>query len=253
MPILPLDVLESGASELGIELSERQLDLMDQFASLLIDANSRFNLTRITQPAEIVTGHYLDSLLYLWAIEIPQGAALIDVGTGAGFPGVPIKIARPDLALTLVDSTAKKVRFLEEAVSELGLQGVSAIHARAEDLGRDKGHRERYDIVVTRALAELRILAELCVPLARVGGRVVASKGEEIDAELAAGRPMIGQLGGVVENTVRTHIPRADIPRRFVVIAKAKTTPEQFPRSYARMKHARRTTARSDAGRCSER
>lgn len=244
MPLLPLDALESGASDIGIELSDSQLALLDRFASLLVDANSRFNLTRITEPSEIVTGHYLDSLLYLWAVDISEGAAVIDVGTGAGFPGVPLKIARPDLSVTLVDSTAKKVRFLEEAISELGLEGVTAIYARAEDLGRDKNHREHYDIVVTRALAEIRVLAELCMPLARVGGRVVVSKGEEIDAELAAGRPMVGQLGGIVEKTVRTRIPGADIPRRFVVTAKVKVTPEQFPRSYAQITRARRTTAR---------
>lgn len=235
MAFIPLDVLKAGASELGIDLSDRQLDLLDKFASLLVDANRQLNLTRITEPEDIVTKHYLDSLLYLWTFDFVEGASVVDVGAGAGFPGIPIKIARPDLRVVLLDSTAKKVRFLEHAISKLALDDVEAVHGRAEDLAHQKNYREQFDAAVARALAELKILAELCLPLVRVGGGVVASKGEEIDDELAAARSVIGQLGGVVEKTVRTHIPCTNIVRRLIVITKARQTPAQFPRSYAQI------------------
>ena len=235
MAFIPLDVMKAGAFELGIDLSDRQLDLLDRFALLLVDTNRQLNLTRITEPQDIVTKHYLDSLLYLWAFEFAEGVSVIDIGAGAGFPGIPIKIARPDLRVVLLDSTAKKVRFLEHAISELALEGVETIHGRAEDLAHQKNYREQFDVAVARALAELKILAELCLPLVRIGGGIVASKGDEIHDELTAARPVIGQLGGVVEKIVRTHIPCTDIGRQLIVIAKAKQTPVQFPRSYAQI------------------
>lgn len=235
MSFLPLDALASGASELGIELSGVQLDAMDRFASRLVEANARFNLTRITDPGAIVTSHYLDSFLYLWSLDIAHGSRLIDVGAGAGFPGIPIKIARPDLHVVLLDSTAKKVRFMEEALSALSLEAAEALHGRAEEIAHDRAHRERYDVVVARALSELKVLTELCVPLARLGGSIVASKGEDIDSELTDARPIIGRLGGVVEKTVRTRIPGTDTGRKLVVIRKSKPTPGEFPRAYARI------------------
>jgi len=235
MPFLPIHLLRSGASELGIELFRDQLDQLDEFASLLVEANRRFNLTRITDPGEIVINHYLDSLLCLWALDLQPGARIIDVGTGAGFPGLPIKIARPDLALTLLDSTSKKIAFLSEAVRALGLDNVEPVHARAEQLSHQKSHRERFDTVYARALADLRVLAELCLPFVHVGGRVVAPKSDDIDEEIAAARPIIGQLGGEIEKTVRTHIPGTDIARRIVVIVKTRQTPSGFPRPYSRI------------------
>ena len=235
MPFLPLDILKTGASELGIELFEQQLDQLDRFAALVVEANSKFNLTRITEPRDIVVNHYLDSLLCLWSLEPAKGARVIDVGTGAGFPGVPIKIVRPDLDVTLLDGTMKKVRFLAEAAESLGLQGVEAVHGRAEALGHEKAHRERYDVVYARALADLRALAEMCLPLVRVGGFVVAAKSAEIESEIEAARSIVGQLGGAIEKIVRTHIPGTDIPRVIVVLVKLKPTPAAFPRSYPRI------------------
>ena len=235
MPVLPLGILKTGASELGIELTDNQLAQLNAFCELMVETNAKFNLTRITQPEEIVTKHILDSLLCLQALELGQGARLIDIGTGAGFPGVPIKIARPDLRITLLDATFKKVSFLSEAIERLGLEGVSPIHARAEDLAREKDHRERYDAVLARALSDLKTAAELCLPFVRLGGRFVAQKGPEIGEEIDKARPIIGQLGDVIEKTVRTHIPGTDIPRTLVVIVKAKPTPAHFPRPYAQI------------------
>ena len=239
MPLLPLDILEAGASELGIELTDEQLAQFDAFCAFMLETNAKFNLTRITQPEEIVTKHLLDSLLCLRALELGQGARLIDIGTGAGFPGVPIKIARPDLRVTLLDATSKKVRFLSEAIERLGLQGISPVHARAEDLAHEKDHRERYDAVFARALSELKTAAELCLPFVRLGGHFVAQKGPEIDEETDQARPIIGQLGGLIEKTVRTHIPGTDIARTLGVMVKAKPTPAQFPRPYAQITRAK--------------
>lgn len=246
MPFLPLDLLRAGALELGIDLSERQLEQCDEFAVMVVEANRQFNLTRIIEPEEMVIHHYLDSLLCLSAVDITRGAKVIDIGTGAGFPGVPVKIARPDLAVTLLDATFKKIRFLSEAIEKLGMQGVEMVHARAEELAHEKSHprgaryREQFDLACVRALSEMKVAAELCVPLVKVGGRMLAAKSAGIDEELRAARPIIGELGGTIEKIVRTHIPTTDIVRQFVVVVKSKPTPERFPRPYGmitRKKH----------------
>ncbi|MHB9036479.1 MAG: 16S rRNA (guanine(527)-N(7))-methyltransferase RsmG [Armatimonadota bacterium] len=235
MSYIPIDDLRAGALELGIELSEEQLEQFDRFAEFLAETNQKFNLTRITDPREVVTSHFLDSLTCLQALSPKKDARVIDVGAGAGFPGIPIKIVRPDLRVTLLDSTSKKVQFMSDAVKLLGLTGIEAVHGRAEALGRDKNFRERFDLAYARALSELRVLAELCLPLVKVGGHVVAQKSEGIDDELASARPAIGQFGGRVENVVQVRIPLTEVTRRLVVISKTKPTPETFPRPYGRI------------------
>lgn len=235
MPFLPLDALKAGARELGTDLTQAQLELMDAFARKLVEANSVFNLTRITDPDDIVACHYLDSLTCLSAAQIGTGEKAIDVGTGGGFPGIPIKIARPDLRVTLLDATLKKTRFLGETVRELGLQGCEVVHGRAEQIGREECCREKFDAAFARALARMAVAAELCLPFVRKGGILVAQKGSEMDAELAAAKPIIGQLGGTVEKVVRIRIPGTDIERSLVVIRKTRPTPDRFPRPYARI------------------
>jgi 16S rRNA (guanine527-N7)-methyltransferase len=235
MSFLPLDKLKSGALDIGIELSDAQLGQFDEFAAFLVETNEKFNLTRITDPEAIVIKHFLDSLLCLGAVEFAHGSRVIDIGTGAGFPGIPIKTARPDLRVTLVDSTSKKVRFLQQAIVRLGLEGVEAVHARAEEFAGDNSLREGYDVACCRALASLRIAAELCLPFVRIGGRMIAQKSEEIDQEVAEARPMMGKLGGRIEKIVRAHIPGTDIIRGLVVVQKAKVTPCEFPRAYAQI------------------
>lgn len=235
MSFLPLEMLKEGALEIGVGLSDSQLELYDSFASLLVETNKYFNLTRITEPEEIVRNHYLDSLLCLSACEHANGAKTIDIGTGAGFPGIPIKIARPDLDMTLIDSTSKKIRFIKDAVSKLDFTNTYPMHARAEELGHQKDHREAYDIAYARALSEMKVLAELSLPLVKIGGRVVAQKSIDIIEELKLALPLIGQLGGSVEKTCRLKIPFTDIERVIVVIKKDKPTPQQFPRPYAKI------------------
>jgi len=235
MSYLPLDLLSNGASELGIELTEHQLGQFDEFAGMLVEANRKFNLTRIIGPEAIVINHFLDSLVCLWAQEVKAGASVIDVGAGAGFPGIPIKIARPDLQVTLLDGTSKKVGFVTEAIERLGLDGIEAVHGRAEEFAHDKQRREHYHAAYARALAELPVLAELCLPLVRPGGHVVATKSALIEAEIDAARTIIGRLGGVIEKIVRTHIPGTDIARTIPVILKTKQTPAGYPRAYSRI------------------
>lgn len=236
---LPIDLLREGARELGIELSNEQIRQLDRFAVLLVETNKSINLTRIVEPRQIVTAHYLDSFAYLAAHQLRQGACVIDVGTGPGFPGVPIRIVRPDLDMTLLDSSKKKLKFVERAATEIGIEA-TLVHARAEDAGRASAHRECYDVAVTRALADMKTLAELCLPLVKVGGALIANKSEDAGDEIDAARPIIGQLGGRISEIARITIPRTDITRRLVVITKVRSTPPEFPRAYAKIARTRR-------------
>ena len=223
-------LLASGAKELGITLSERQLDAFDAFTALMLDWNRKLNLTRITDPEEIAVKHYLDSLVLLAKVEVPEGSSVIDIGTGAGFPGIPLKIARPDLRLTLLDSVRKRLTFLEAAVRELSLSDVEIVHSRAEDAAREKHLRERFDFATARAVAGLNVLAELCLPFCRVGGRFAAYKGPEIGTEVEAASKAIRLLGGKVEAVHEFDLPLGGIRRSLVIISKVKATPAGYPR-----------------------
>jgi len=235
MAFLPLDMLKSGCLDLWLELTDEQLRTFDEFADLLCDRNTQLNLTRITEPQAIVTNHYLDSLTCLTAVRLQEGASVVDVGTGAGFPGIPIKVVRPDLRVTFMDSTVKKLDFIKEAVDRLGIDGVDFAHARAEDAGHKREHREKYDAAFARALADMSVLAEFCLPLVRVGGQVIAQNGKGVEEELAAARPIIGELGGAVEKLSRVNLPHTGIARTIVVLTKTKPCPQVFPRPYPRI------------------
>jgi 16S rRNA (guanine527-N7)-methyltransferase len=222
-------LLAATAAEWGLPLTPRQLGQFATYLDELRAWNERINLTAITDPREIVTRHFLDSL----RCALSWGAApasLIDVGTGAGFPGLPLKILRPELQLTLVESIAKKASFLSAIAGELGLDGVVVLAERAEVAGRDPAHRERYDVAAARAVADLRVLAEYCLPLCRVGGRFLAPKGTQIEPELAAAGPAIAALGGRLVAVEPAELPGVE-PRALVVIEKAAPTPPQYPRA----------------------
>ncbi len=240
MAFLPLELLASGALELDLELSSAQLEQFDEFARMLVEANRKHNLTRITDPHDIVTRHYLDSLTCLSAREIDRGSKVIDVGTGAGFPGIPMAIARNDLKLTLLDSLRKRLTFLEEAARELGLTNVEMVHARAEDAGRDRAHREVFDVAVTRALSRVKVIVELCLPLVKVGGCLIVQKSKDVEDELDEARAMMGQLGGRLAEVARLTIPHTDIKRCLVIVEKVKPTPEGFPRPWGRIADGKR-------------
>lgn len=213
----------------GIELTPGQLAAFAAYAALLREWNERFNLTAITDDDGIRVKHFLDSLTVLKAL--PAGALRVaDVGTGAGFPGLPLKIVRPELWLTLIEATGKKVTFLEAVVAALKLRDVTVAKARAEEVGQDAAHRERHDWVLARAVAELPVLLEYTLPLARVGGGVVAQKGESAAAEAESAAGAARRLGGKLRELRPVRLPGLAEPRFLVVYDKSTATPKQYPR-----------------------
>lgn len=221
------DLLKTGASELGIDLTARQLNQFSAFLVLLQEWNTRMNLTAITEPSDIVVKHFLNALTLLAAEPIEKGARVIDVGTGAGVPGIPLAIARPDVSCTLMDSLQKRIGFLEHVVRELGLTNVTAVHARAEELGHDKAHREQYDVAVARSVARLPVLAEYCVPFVKVGGRCIAYKATNAQEDATAA---LGKLGAKIRATHAVTIPNSEITHALIVIHKTSPTPANYPR-----------------------
>ncbi len=215
---------------LNLELSARQLAQFEELGSMLLYWNQRMNLTSITAPKDIVVKHFLDSLTLTTVVSQFDGLRLIDVGTGAGFPGLALAIAFPALEVTLLDSTAKKLRFIESVGRELQLKNVRTMHARAEDAGRDKGHRASYDIAVARAVARLPALMEYLLPLAKPEGQVIAMQGMTAYDDANSAAKAIEALGGELFAIEEVLLPTLDNPRYLIVIDKIKKTPRQYPR-----------------------
>jgi 16S rRNA (guanine527-N7)-methyltransferase len=214
----------------GITLSPTQLELLARYADLLVEWNRKINLTAIRSPEEIRVKHFLDSLscsLAIQNIEIPR---TIDIGTGAGFPGIPLKIIYPEMQLTLVESVTKKTQFLSEVVQVLGLEGVEIFPSRAETLGKQPDHRENYHWAVARAVAGLPVLCEYMLPLVKIGGFMLAQKGDTALAELEQAQSAIEILGGKVINTISVDLPGVSQERYLVIIEKINPTPEKYPR-----------------------
>lgn len=205
-------------------LSDKALDDFDTYARLLVEWNEKMNLTGITEPDEIVIKHFVDSLYLLDYIGEAKNA--IDVGTGAGFPGLPLVIARPDMSVTLMDSLQKRLTFLDAVLSEANLDA-ELVHSRAEDLGQNEEYREQYDIATARAVAPLNVLAEYCMPFVKVGGKFIALKGSEDETEQS--KNAIEVLGGEIESNVSYKLPNGD-SRSIVVVKKISQTPTQYPR-----------------------
>lgn len=212
----------------GIILSNEMVEQFYQYAEILLEWNQKLNLTAITRPEDIVIKHFLDSLLILQAVELKQGATVIDVGTGAGFPGIPLKIARPDLKLTLLDSLNKRVTFLEAVSSALN-QDIICLHARAEVLAHDTDYRECYDFATARAVAALPALCEYCMPYLKTGGYFLAMKGGNIEEESESAKQTIALLGGKIK-TIRQYSLPNDNARSVIVIKKQSQTPSKYPR-----------------------
>ena len=218
--------LKSKAEVMGVALDGAALERFELLAQMLVDWNNRVNLTAITDPDEIVIKHFLDSLSPLAHMDLKNGAKTIDVGCGAGFPGLPILIARPDINITFLDSIEKKLKFIENFLKEAGLFG-ETIHDRAEIIGKQPEHREQYDAAFTRAVAPLNILAEYCIPLVRVGGIYVSMKGAEDEAD--TGKNAVSEMGGEIERVVLLKLPNDD-KRNLVMIKKVSQTPTKYPR-----------------------
>ena len=214
--------------KLGITLSEIQLKQFYNYMNLLMEWNKKINLTAITEPNEIILKHFVDSLTILKYIS--DGTRVVDVGTGAGFPGIPLKIYRQDTEITLLDSLQKRINFLDEVIRELNLEKIETIHSRVEDFGKDKKYREKFDIATSRAVANLATLSEYLLPLVKVGGKVISMKGSLIEEELENSKNAIKILGGKIEKVDEFNLPNSDISRNIVLIDKIKETPNKYPR-----------------------
>lgn len=215
---------------LGIQLTSHQVAQFTTYERELLDWNERMNLTAIRDVEGIRTKHFLDSLTPLLEMRDPAPLSLIDIGTGAGFPGIPLKILLPDLKLTLVESVGKKAAFCQHIADKLALENVQVLTARAEDLGHDRAHREKYDWAVARAVAVLPVLAEYLLPLVRMGGAVLAQKGENAPAEVQASANAFNHLGGVLRSVTPVTLPGVPDKRYLVVIDKKAATPPLYPR-----------------------
>ena len=228
-----MESLIAGARELNITLTDRHLAAFETCYQELTAWNQRFNLTAITDREGVLVRHFLDSLSCFEALpwaDLAAGAQVIDVGTGAGFPGLPLKIVCPGMRLTLLEAARKKVTFLEHIVRVLGLQGVEVIHGRAEELGQDPAHREQYDWALARAVVEMPALAEYLLPLVRVGGAMLAQKGEGAAIEVQASDVATTALGGKVRHLLPVELRGVAETRYLVVIDKVVATPEKYPR-----------------------
>lgn len=216
------------ASKIDIELNEEQLDMFYLYMNLLLEWNEKINLTAITDPQEIIIKHFIDSLTISKYIKNKQN--LIDVGTGAGFPGIPLKIVNEDIKITLLDSLNKRIYFLNEVIEKLNLKNIEAKHGRVEEFGKNKNYREKYDIATSRAVANLTTLSEYLIPLVNIGGEVISMKGQEINEEVSNAKNAIKILGGKIENIDKFYLPDSDIKRNIIIIKKVENTPAKYPR-----------------------
>lgn len=217
----------------GITMDDAQFEALEVYAGNLLEWNRVMNLTTITEIPDIYTKHFLDSLSIVGAIpqdQLGTGLTLIDVGTGAGFPGLPIAIAFPNIHVTLMDALNKRCRFLQDTVQKLGINNADVIHARAEELARNKKYRGKYDICVSRAVANLSTLSEYCLPFVRKGGYFLAYKSEKVYEEMEAGLKAVDVLGGTVDQMMSFQLPDTDYKRTLVLIRKDRETPSKYPR-----------------------
>lgn len=217
--------------ELSIQLDENQLQQFKTYYELLIEWNKVMNLTAITDYNDVIQKHFVDSLSLIRVFKLNQSLKIVDIGTGAGFPGIPLKIAFPDLEIVLLDSLNKRIKFLNEVINVLKFNKIEAIHSRAEDFGTNKLYREKFDLCVSRAVANLSSLSEYCLPCVKVGGSFIPYKSGKITEEVENSKSAVKKLGGQISKVETFYLPESDIERSFVIIDKIKNTPKQYPRS----------------------
>lgn len=222
------DTFKSELEKLGISISEEQLEQFIRYYEMLIEKNKVMNLTAITDFDEVIEKHFIDSLNLFRFTDLKADKTIIDMGTGAGFPGIPLKIAFPNLKITLADSLNKRILFLNDVISELGLTDIDTVHGRAEDLAKDKTYRENYDICVSRAVANLSTLSEYCLPFVKIGGQFISYKSGDCDEEITNAKSAIFLLGGRLNQIQKFEMNENS--RSFVIIDKVNGTSKQYPR-----------------------
>lgn len=223
-------LIKGGLEQLNIEFTTEQVEKLEVFKQLMLEWNEKINLTSITEPEEVDIKHFLDSATCLATGYIKAGDNIIDVGTGAGFPGVPIKILNEKVSITLLDSLNKRIKYLEDVVSKTELKDVTLLHSRAEDAGISKQHREKYNIVLSRAVATMNVLCEYCLPFVKVGGCFICQKGPSYKEELDNADIAIKTLGGRLKEVKSYKLPYSDITHYIIIIEKIKITPTKYPR-----------------------
>lgn len=225
-----MEQLKRKSEQLEVELTEQQLEQFKTYYEMLIEKNKVMNLTAITEKDEVIDKHFIDSISLNKAVDTTKPLKILDLGTGAGFPGIPLKIAYPNLTITLLDSLNKRIKFLQEVIEELGLQEIEGIHGRAEDFAKQQGYREQYDLCVSRAVANLATLSEYCLPYVKEGGCFISYKSGAVEEEVNQSKEAITELGGRIKEVIAFTLPKTDIERTFVVIEKVKKTPKKYPR-----------------------
>lgn len=228
-------VLKSATQNYKIELDDAKLIQFEKYFNLLVEWNQKINLTAITDVNGVAIKHFADSLTFFNHVDVPVGASIVDVGTGAGFPGVVLKIARPDINLTLLDSLNKRLNFLSVVLQDLGLEA-NLVHSRAEDGAKNPKLKEKFDFAVSRAVARLNVLSEYCLPYVKVGGKFVALKGPDAEEEIISAKSAIAQLGGKISSVSKFDLPNNEGSRVITAIDKIKNTPKQFPRTSQKIK-----------------
>ncbi len=225
-----VEILREKLNHWDLDLTEKQLEQFVLFYELLVEKNKVMNLTAITEFEEVAVKHFLDSISVCSVMDLHRDIRVLDLGTGAGFPGLPIKIAFPEAELVLVDALRKRVDFLQDTIAALGLSEISALHYRAEEFGREEEYREAFDLGVSRAVSALPVLSELVLPNIKIGGTFVAYKSGTVEEEVAQARKAIDVLGGEISDIIKFRLPETEIDRSFVVISKVSSTPEKYPR-----------------------
>lgn len=223
-------ILEKLSSDIGYHLLDQQMNQFNDFYEMLVEKNKVMNLTAITEYDEVVLKHFIDSIVIYKRISEDNVESIMDVGTGAGFPGIPLKILFPEIRLTLLDSLNKRILFLNEVIHNLGLENIECIHGRAEDIGHLPEYREQYDLTVSRAVENLSSLSEYCIPFVRVGGKFISYKSGNIDDELNDAKTAIHLLGSGIEDVEKYTLPDSDMQRSIVVIRKEKKLSNKYPR-----------------------
>ncbi|WP_047153318.1 16S rRNA (guanine(527)-N(7))-methyltransferase RsmG [Aneurinibacillus tyrosinisolvens] len=222
--------LQQLAAEHAIVLSELQLEQFELYYSLLVQWNEKMNLTGITEREQVYEKHFYDSITPAFYFDFTAAQSIIDVGSGAGFPGIPLKICFPSLKLTILDSLNKRLVFLQEVVNRLGLQDVSFVHSRAEDAGQDKKYREAFDIATARAVARMNVLSELCLPFVKPNGFFIVMKGSNVEEELTEAKKAIKVLGARTQKVESLYLPEEEAERNIIMIRKQEKTPNTYPR-----------------------